>query len=120
CCTSCSVSWFPLGYRIARATLRQYCTKRLFRLGGHRPDQGLQLRAHRQVEALSAGQALQEPALVLALDLAVLREIVERAPHDLGELRVALAEHDAVRVVGEELADHLVLLLRLVLREQAV
>ena len=55
------------------------------------------------------GQSLQEPALVLALDLAVLGEVVEGALHQLGELRVALAEHDAVGVVGEEFADHLVL-----------
>ena len=55
------------------------------------------------------GRLLQEPALVLALDLAVLGEHRGSVSFtSCGELRVALAEHDAVGIVGEKLADDLV------------
>src|SRR5262245_15224780 len=90
----------------------------LLRLRGHRPDQRLELRAHRQIEALARRQPPQEPALVLALDLSVLRQVVERLLYERRKLRVILAEHDAVGIVGKKFTDDLEVLLRLVLREE--
>src|SRR3954471_9155444 len=65
----------------AAAAMAQRCLSaaavRLFRLRRHRTDQGFQLRAHGQVDARPAGQALEEPALVLALHLAVVGELAQ-------------------------------------------
>ena len=58
------------------------------------------------------GSLLQEPARVAALDLAVLGELAEGVLDERRELRVALAEHEAVGIVGEEVADDGVLALR--------
>src|SRR5437660_4285138 len=90
------------------------------RLCRHRADEGLELGAHRQVDARSGGQPVQEPALVFALDFAVLCEVAEGVVDQAGQLHIALAVQDAVRIVGQELADDQVFSLGLVLRDQAV
>src|SRR6187402_2523184 len=58
------------------------------RFRGHRADEGLELWAHRQIDAGAAGQAPEEPALVLALHLALLRQPAERLDHDARQLGI--------------------------------
>src|SRR5690349_23099228 len=107
---------------IAGGTTRWPQAHRSLRLAArHRLDDGVELPAHRQVEAGARRQAAQEPALVLAIDFPIRRELLEGIPHHLRELRVVLAKHDAVRVIRQIVADHAVLAARAgMLRDQAI
>src|SRR4051794_11126703 len=72
---------------------------RLLNLRAHGFDERLQLRAHGKVDALAGRQSLQEPALVLALHLAVLGQGAERIIDELPHLRIVAPIHDGVRVI---------------------
>src|SRR5262249_34563542 len=64
-----------------------------------------ELWAHRHVEPLAGRPALQEPFIVAVGEIAAFSELGEGALDDGGEFRLALAEHEAVGIVGEILAD---------------
>ena len=61
----------------------------------------LELRRDRDVEFLTGRQARDEPFVVERDQIAVRTGLAERALHHRRELRLALAEHDAVWIVGQ-------------------
>src|SRR5215469_1614314 len=71
-----------------------------------------ELRAHRHIETLARRQAFQEPFIVAEDEIAALRQLGEGALDDGGELGLALAEHEAVRIVGEIFADDVKIIAR--------
>src|ERR1700730_770988 len=90
------------------------------RRGVERLERFLELRRDRDVEPLAGRQARDEPFVVERDQIVVGAELAER-PLDHGvKLRLALAEHDAVGVVGQIVAGDAKLVLRLVPRDQAV
>src|SRR6266403_3720547 len=99
---------------LSGAWCRQACGMRswrpmpLFFGQPERTEDFAQLGAHRQRQVFAGRRAALEPAPLDPLQLAALGEAPERALDDRGELRIVLAEHDAVGVVGEVLADDLV------------
>src|SRR5437764_13976879 len=72
----------------------------------------LKLRRDRDVEPLAGRQARDEPLVVERDQVVVGAELAERTLHDRIKLRLALAEHDAVGIVGEIVAGHANLVLR--------
>src|SRR5256884_8642345 len=79
-----------------------------------------QLRRDRDVELLAGRQAPDEPFVVERNKVAIRTELAEGAFHHGSELRLTLAEHDAVGIVGQIFAGNAKLVLRLVPRDQAV
>src|ERR1700730_6854117 len=73
----------------------------------------LELRRDRDVGFLAGRQPRDEPFVVERNQVAVRAELAEGALHYRGQLRLALAEHDAVGIVGQIVADDLVLVLPL-------
>src|SRR5216684_6279539 len=84
------------------------------------PEALLELRRDRDVEFLAGGQARDKP-FVIEWDQVAIRTQFAKGPfHHGGELRLALAEHDAVRIVGQIFPGDAKFVLRLVPRDQAV
>src|SRR4030081_2408707 len=80
----------------------------------------LELRRDRDVELLASRQARDKPFVIERNQIAVRTELAEGPLHHRAQLRLALAEHDAVRVIGQIVAGDAKLVLRLVPRDQAV
>src|SRR5882762_9939636 len=61
----------------------------------------LELRRDRDVEFFAGGQARNEPLVVERNQIAVRTELAKSALHHRRKLGLALAEHDAVGIVGQ-------------------
>src|ERR1700679_3735974 len=61
----------------------------------------LELRRDRDVEALAGGQARFEPFVVKRNEVAVRTQLAKGPLHHRGQLRLALAKHDSVGIVGQ-------------------
>jgi hypothetical protein len=79
-----------------------------------------QLQRHRHVEVFTGRCRLQKPFVVVGDQRPGLRHRLKRAGDRIGHLRIVLAEHDPVRLVGDEVADHRERVLRLVGGDKAV
>src|SRR5471030_733210 len=80
----------------------------------------LELRRDRDVQLLARRQARNEPFLVERQQVVIGRELAEGPLDGRGQFGLAFAEHDAVGIVRQVIADHLHLGFRLVMRDQAV
>src|SRR5471032_275785 len=80
----------------------------------------LELRRDRDVQLLAGRQARHEPFLIERHQVVVGRELTEGALDGRRQLGLALAEHDAIRVVRQVIAHDLHLGFRLVMGDQAV
>src|SRR6478609_4681709 len=72
-----------------------------------------QLRGDRDVELLAGRQARDKPFVVERNQIAIRTELAEGPLHHPGQLRLALAKHDAVGIVGKIIAGDAKLVLRL-------
>src|SRR5476649_1367965 len=80
----------------------------------------LELRRDRDVQLLARRQARHEPFLIERQQVVIGRELTEGPLDGRGQFGLALAEHDAVGIVRQVIADHLHLGFRLVMGDQAV
>src|SRR5262252_10540155 len=65
----------------------------------------LELRAHRQVQPLAGRRPANEPSVIDFQDIAAVHELLECAQHCLVELRIVLAEHYPIGILGQEITD---------------